>query len=293
MASLAQLRQELELQTEAVFANNATMGWLRDSGVLAGGKALVASLCTYSAAGAAASRVAAVAARGSGMQRFMAAGLQVGATLLASKVKQMHNEAMAAPAPPPATAAAAARTGASNGSSSSSSTGMQLWGKLLSQQPTLAGSSATAAAAQQGVTTSSSQDGSAGAAQQQQQQLQKLEEEQQASCIMLYSPGRLYLLKRTGVDDAARYKLVAGLEPGSPTAAPAAAVESAAGQAAVPAAAGDPGPEAAAAAASVQPADRFGRIVINRSMLRDHYLSHYVTGLHKLELQMLEEAAAA
>ncbi|WIA19869.1 hypothetical protein OEZ85_005771 [Tetradesmus obliquus] len=85
VASLAQLRQELELQTEAVFANNATMGWLRDSGVLAGGKALVASLCTYSAAGAAASRVAAVAARGSGMQRFMAAGLQVGATLLASK----------------------------------------------------------------------------------------------------------------------------------------------------------------------------------------------------------------
>jgi len=52
VASLAQLRQELELQTEAVFANNATMGWLRDSGVLAGGKALVASLCTYSAAGA-------------------------------------------------------------------------------------------------------------------------------------------------------------------------------------------------------------------------------------------------
>jgi hypothetical protein len=51
VASLAALRHELELQKEAVFANNATMGWLRDSGVLEGGKALVASLCSYSAAG--------------------------------------------------------------------------------------------------------------------------------------------------------------------------------------------------------------------------------------------------
>jgi hypothetical protein len=52
VASLAALRHELEQQKEAVFANNTTMAWLRDSGVLAGGKALVASLCTYSAAGA-------------------------------------------------------------------------------------------------------------------------------------------------------------------------------------------------------------------------------------------------
>jgi hypothetical protein len=52
VASLAELRRELEQQKEAVFANNATMGWLRDSGVLEGGKALVASLCTYSAGGA-------------------------------------------------------------------------------------------------------------------------------------------------------------------------------------------------------------------------------------------------
>ncbi|KAF6261706.1 Alpha/Beta hydrolase protein [Scenedesmus sp. NREL 46B-D3] len=52
VASLAELRRELEQQKEAVFANNTTMAWLRDSGVLQGGKALVASLCTYSAANA-------------------------------------------------------------------------------------------------------------------------------------------------------------------------------------------------------------------------------------------------
>jgi hypothetical protein len=146
----------------------------------------------------AASRVAAVAARGSGMQRFMAAGLQVGATLLASKVKQMHDEAMAAP-PAAATAAAAAPSSGpsvSSGSSSSGrSTGMQLWGKLLASQPVLAGSTATAAAAQQGCNSFSSQEAPLQAAGQQQQQL---EEERQASCIMLYSPGKLYLLKRTG-----------------------------------------------------------------------------------------------
>jgi hypothetical protein len=129
-----------------------------------------------------ASRVAAVAARGSGMQRFMAAGLQVGAGLLASKVQQMHNEAMAAPA-------ASTSVGSS---SSNSSTGMQLWGKLLSQ-PALAGGTAAAAAAQQDGTPGSSRSGLL-----QPEQQQQLEEEQQEACVMLYSPGRLYLLKRTG-----------------------------------------------------------------------------------------------
>jgi hypothetical protein len=84
--------------------------------------------------------------------------------------------------------------------------------------------------------------------------------------------GALYV----GVDDDAYYELVAGTDPGKSKAAAAAA-----------AAAG------AAAEGVVQPAERFSRIIVNRSMLRDHYLSHYVTGLHKLELQMLEEAAAA
>jgi hypothetical protein len=142
----------------------------------------------------AASRVAAVAARGSGMQRFMAAGLQVGATLLASKVKQMHDEAMAAPPPAPAAAVSASGPGVSSGSS----TGMQLWNKLLSSQPALFGSKATEAAAQQACINSSSQEAPLQAAGQKQQQQQQLEEEQQASCIMLYSPGKLYLLKRTG-----------------------------------------------------------------------------------------------
>jgi hypothetical protein len=50
VASLAALRHELEQQKEAVFANSATMTWLRDSGALQGGKALVAGLCSYSAA---------------------------------------------------------------------------------------------------------------------------------------------------------------------------------------------------------------------------------------------------
>jgi hypothetical protein len=134
-----------------------------------------------------ASRVAAVAARGSGMQRFMAAGLQVGAGLLASKVQQMHNEAMAAPAAGPA---ASASTNAGNGSSSS--TGMQLWGKLLSQ-PALAGGTAAKAAAQQDGAAGSSRSGLL-----QPEQQQQLEEEQQEACVMLYSPRRLYLLKRTG-----------------------------------------------------------------------------------------------
>jgi hypothetical protein len=66
--------------------------------------------------------------------------------------------------------------------------------------------------------------------------------------------------------------------------------------AATPSTTGSAEPEPAAATVSVQPAEpaeRFSRIIVNRSMLRDHYLSHYVTGLHKLELQMLEEAATA
>jgi hypothetical protein len=93
------------------------------------------------------------------------------------------------------------------------------------------------------------------------------------------------------VDDAASYELVAGINPGS-----SAAAQPVGHQAAAAAAEGAAGSEAAAAAAAAgngQLAERFGRIIINRSMLRDHYLSHYVTGLHKLELQMLEEAAAA
>lgn len=43
----------------------------------------------------------------------------------------------------------------------------------------------------------------------------------------------------------------------------------------------------ATAGSDISPSS-FGRIIINRSMLRDHYLSHYITGLHKLELQLLE-----
>jgi hypothetical protein len=73
-----------------------------------------------------------------------------------------------------------------------------------------------------------------------------------------------------------------------------AAGSAAAAAAATPSTAGSAAPEQAAATAAArfaEPAERFDRIVVNRSMLRDHYLSHYVTGLHKLELQMLEEAA--
>lgn len=43
------LRQELEAQKEAVFSNNTTMAWLRDSGVLEGGKSLVAGMVSYAA----------------------------------------------------------------------------------------------------------------------------------------------------------------------------------------------------------------------------------------------------
>jgi hypothetical protein len=100
-----------------------------------------------------------------------------------------------------------------------------------------------------------------------------------------------------GVDDAAFYDLVAGNAPGHSAAATSAADKAAevAAAAATVSVAGAAGSAAAAAApGNAQPLnERFGRIVINRSMLRDHYLSHYVTGLHKLELQMLEEAAAA
>jgi hypothetical protein len=50
IASLAVLRAELQDQAEIIFANNKTAAWLKDSGLLQGGKTVMARVGSYAAA---------------------------------------------------------------------------------------------------------------------------------------------------------------------------------------------------------------------------------------------------
>lgn len=51
VATLQQLQEELVAGKEAVFANNATLTWLRDSGALSTGQAVVQQLFSFAVAG--------------------------------------------------------------------------------------------------------------------------------------------------------------------------------------------------------------------------------------------------
>lgn len=77
-------------------------------------------------------------------------------------------------------------------------------------------------------------------------------QEDAAAAVRLVCPGQLLYLKRNGTDADAQLELLR---------APA------------------EGP-------------RFGRILLNRSMLRDHYLTHYADALHKLMAQLPEGGGA-
>eukprot|EP00775_Hariotina_reticulata_P013274 gene13274-13405_t len=184
IASLAMLRAELQDQAEMIFANNKTAAWLRDSGLLEGGKTLAARVGSYAAARTTSSAVAAAVIRSPGAQRWLAAGLQVGASLLTDKLHQLHTEAMA--------------TEADAGCSTSAPVA-----------PVAAAPSHPAAG---------------------------------------FGFAALARQAAASVDTAAHYELVKA----------------------------DHSPSSC----------RFERIILNRSMLRDHYLMHYVGGLRKLLAQV-------
>lgn len=186
-----------------------------------------------------ATRVAAAVTRSAGMQRFMAAGLQVGASLLVNKMKQLHTEAMEETG---SGAAAASTIMYSSSSSTAQHSGLQSSSAadsklsslanrgskaecIAASEPTAAAAAATPAAtgwsglAALRQAAAAAADGLASKQEQQEQQEQpaatqsaaggsrtaagqQLAEEQAAASVMhhhmLYCPGQLYYLKRSG-----------------------------------------------------------------------------------------------